>query len=101
MMQESKAPPMIHFSQYPAAKVPVKLNAVNFEGVFNNLRMFQDQPSPSSKEYTNKSSRGNRNHDGGDMANLIHVSSMNTGIGSKAEESQGYPSLISKTKAMN
>lgn len=36
IMQEAKAPPMIHFTQYPTAKVPVKLNAVSFEGVFNN-----------------------------------------------------------------
>lgn len=33
-----KAPPLIHYSQYPSVKVPVKLNAVNFDGVFNNLK---------------------------------------------------------------
>ena len=37
---DQKAPPMIHFAQYPTAKVPVKLNAVNFDGVFNNLKVF-------------------------------------------------------------
>ena len=51
MLQEAKAPPMIHFSQYPTAKVPVKLNAVNFEGVFNNMKMFQEQSSPATKNY--------------------------------------------------
>lgn len=30
---------MIHYSQYPTAKVPVKLNSVNFDGVFNNNAM--------------------------------------------------------------
>ena len=35
---------MIHFAQYPTVKVPVKLNAVNFEGVFNNMKVFQEQP---------------------------------------------------------
>jgi len=81
MFQEAKAPPMIHFSQYPTAKVPVKLNAVNFDGVFNNLKMFQDQPSPVTKNYAannNGSSRGNR-ATANDMANLIHVSSINNG----------------------
>lgn len=38
MYDAAKAPPMIHYSQYPSAKVPVKLNAVNFDGVFNNLK---------------------------------------------------------------
>lgn len=38
MYDAQKAPPMIHYSQYPTAKVPVKLNAVNFDGVFNNLK---------------------------------------------------------------
>jgi hypothetical protein len=79
MTQESKVPPMIHFSQYPTAKVPVKLNAVNFDGVFNNLKMFQDQPSPGVKSFSHNtsSSRGNRGNNG-DMANLIHVSSIST-----------------------
>jgi len=36
----SKPPPMIHFAQYPTVKVPVKLNAVNFDGVFNNMKVF-------------------------------------------------------------
>lgn len=49
MAQDIKAPPMIHFSQFPTSKVPVKLNSVNFDGVFNNLKMFQDQPSPGVK----------------------------------------------------
>mmetsp|Transcript_24695 Transcript_24695/g.21930 ORF Transcript_24695/g.21930 Transcript_24695/m.21930 type:complete len:388 (+) Transcript_24695:144-1307(+) len=74
MMHESKAPPMIHFSQYPNTKVPVKLNAVNFDGVFNNMKSFAEQPSPTvPKNNQTGSSRGNR----GDMANLIHVSSIN------------------------
>jgi len=33
-----KAPPMIHYSYNPTSKVPVKLNAVNFDGVFNNFK---------------------------------------------------------------
>lgn len=49
MFQDAKAPPLIHFSQFPISKVPVKLNSVNFDGVFNNLKMFQDQPSPGVK----------------------------------------------------
>jgi hypothetical protein len=36
----SKPPPMIHFAQYPTVKVPVKLNSVNFDGVFNNMKVF-------------------------------------------------------------
>jgi len=49
MVQDAKAAPLIHFSQFPTSKVPVKLNSVNFDGVFNNLKMFQDQPSPGVK----------------------------------------------------
>lgn len=78
-MHESKAPPMIHFSQFTTAKVPVKLNAVNFDGVFNNMKSFPDQPpqaNPKGGQYNSGSSRGNQR--GGDMANLIHVSSINT-----------------------
>lgn len=41
-MQDQKPPPLIHFAQYPTVKVPVKLNAVNFDGVFNNLKLFQE-----------------------------------------------------------
>jgi Leucine-rich repeat (LRR) protein len=81
MSQDSKMPPMIHFSQFPTAKVPVKLNAVNFDGVFNSIKVFQDQPSPGVKGYnhnTTGSSRGNRAGNNGDMTNLIHVSSINT-----------------------
>jgi hypothetical protein len=33
---------MIHFAQYPTVKVPVKLNAVNFDGVFNNIKAFSE-----------------------------------------------------------
>lgn len=36
----SKPPAMIHFAQYNPVKVPVKLNAVNFDGVFNNMKIF-------------------------------------------------------------
>ena len=39
-MSEQKPPPMIHFAQYPTVKVPVKLNSVNFDGVFNNMKMY-------------------------------------------------------------
>jgi len=38
MYDQSKAPPMIHYSQYPQSKVAVKLNSVNFDGVFNNMK---------------------------------------------------------------
>lgn len=41
-IQDQRPPAMIHFAQYPTVKVPVKLNAVNFDGVFNNLKLFQD-----------------------------------------------------------
>jgi Leucine-rich repeat (LRR) protein len=80
-MHESKAPPMIHFSQFTNSKVPVKLNAVNFDGVFNSLKSFADQSSTDNRKANQNqqntgSSRGNRG--GGDMANLIHVSSINT-----------------------
>ena len=40
--QDQKPPPMIHFAQYPTVKVPVKLNAVNFDGVFNNFKVYQE-----------------------------------------------------------
>lgn len=33
---------MIHFAQYPTVKVPVKLNAVNFDGVFNNIKAYAE-----------------------------------------------------------
>lgn len=42
MPGDQKAPPMIHFAQYPTVKVPVKLNAVNFDGVFNNIKAFSE-----------------------------------------------------------
>jgi Leucine-rich repeat len=42
MPGDTKAPPMIHFAQYPTVKVPVKLNAVNFDGVFNNIKAFSE-----------------------------------------------------------
>ena len=36
-----KPPAMIHYAQYnPGVKVPVKLNAVNFDGVFNNMKIY-------------------------------------------------------------
>ena len=38
MYDTAKAHPMIHYSQYLSANVPVKLNAVNFDGVFNKLK---------------------------------------------------------------
>ena len=38
MYDVQKAPPMIHYAQHPSSKVAVKLNAVNFDGVFNNLK---------------------------------------------------------------
>lgn len=41
-MVDQKAPPMIHFAQFPTVKVPVKLNAVNFDGVFNNIKAFSE-----------------------------------------------------------
>ena len=51
---DPKAPAMIHFAQYPTVKVPVKLNAVNFDGVFNNMKMYQgptaEQPTPASSQ---------------------------------------------------
>lgn len=38
---------MIHFAQYPSVKVPVKLNNVNFEGVFNGGKIqYQDSQTP-------------------------------------------------------
>lgn len=41
---------MIHYQQYPSAKVPVKLNSVNFDGVFNNLKYnMNDQQTPNNK----------------------------------------------------
>ena len=46
---------MIHFAQYPTVKVPVKLNAVNFDGVFNNMKMYQvEQPTPGSNVLVNQ-----------------------------------------------
>lgn len=47
-MIEPKAPPMVHFQQYPTVKVPVKLNPVNFDGVFTNLKFQLEQPSPQN-----------------------------------------------------
>lgn len=29
---------VVHYQQYPTVKVPVKLNPVNFDGVFNNMK---------------------------------------------------------------
>ena len=51
MYEVQKAPPMIHYSQYPTAKVPVKLNSVNFDGVFNNLKynMEANGETPNAK----------------------------------------------------
>ena len=49
MYDVQKAPPMIHQSQFPSVKVPVKLNAVNFDGVFNNLKYsMADQQTPQA-----------------------------------------------------
>ncbi len=35
--------PLVHFQQYPTVKVPVKLNPVNFDGVFNNMKFQMEQ----------------------------------------------------------
>ena len=55
-----KAPPMIHYSQYPSSKVPVKLNSVNFDGVFNNLKynMQPDGQTPQAMQMQNKMGQG-------------------------------------------
>mmetsp|Transcript_33475 Transcript_33475/g.32933 ORF Transcript_33475/g.32933 Transcript_33475/m.32933 type:complete len:131 (+) Transcript_33475:1134-1526(+) len=80
MMPEAKMAPMVQYSQYPSSKVPVKLNPVNFEGVFNNMKSFADQTSPNvgkQSQHKSGSSRGNRGGNN-DMANLIQVTSMQT-----------------------
>jgi len=80
IMQDTKAPPMVHFSQYPTVKVPVKLNAVNFDGVFNNIRLFQDQTPTQSAGQPGSQPRpnipGQSLYAANDMANLIQVSSL-------------------------
>jgi len=43
---------MIHFAQYPTVKVPVKLNAVNFDGVFNNIKAFSESGQSSGSGQT-------------------------------------------------
>lgn len=54
-----KAPPMIHYSQYPSSKVPVKLNSVNFDGVFNNLKYnMQEGQTPQAMQMQNKMGQG-------------------------------------------
>jgi len=72
---------MVHFSQYPTVKVPVKLNAVNFEGVFNNIKLFQDQTPTQSSQGQSKQSlpAGPGFYQGNDMSNLIQVSSLQMG----------------------
>ena len=82
---------MIHFAQYPTVKVPVKLNAVNFDGVFNNFKVFQEQPSPNTVGQQQQKQGlgaivgssiagvGIGGPSGSDMQNLIHVSSLNMG----------------------
>jgi len=40
----SKGPPMIHYQQYQNSKLPVKLNSVNFDGVFNGMRLNTEIP---------------------------------------------------------
>ena len=42
MPNDQKTQPMIHFAQFPTVKVPVKLNAVNFDGVFNNIKAYSE-----------------------------------------------------------
>lgn len=76
MFQDSKVSPLIHFAQLPTSKVPVKLNSVNFDGVFNNVKVFQEQQTPVAKNPgPSGSSKGNRSSNR-DMSNLIHVSSI-------------------------
>ena len=48
VMDPKAQQPLVHFQQYPTVKVPVKLNPVNFDGVFNNVRMQVDTQTPSS-----------------------------------------------------
>ena len=88
-----KAPPMIHYSQYPQSKVPVKLNAVNFDGVFNNLKYnMQDGQTPQAMQMQGKMGQGaftgvqglsingqGQNIGGGpgEMGGLIQVQGMN------------------------
>lgn len=48
VMDPKSQQPLVHFQQYPTVKVPVKLNPVNFDGVFNNVRMQGDALTPSS-----------------------------------------------------
>ena len=40
---------MVHFQQYPTVKVPVKLNPVNFDGVFNNIKFQMEQATPQGQ----------------------------------------------------
>ena len=86
MYDQQKAPPMIHYSQYPTAKVPVKLNSVNFDGVFNNNSMQQNlnPQGPGGKPgqlggVQGLSINGQGQGLGGqnDMQSLIQVQSMN------------------------
>ena len=86
-LSEQKPPPMIHFAQYPTVKVPVKLNAVNFDGVFGNMKVYQDQPSPANGNQMQKQGLGGGIIGAGignvgpggmnDMGNLIQVSGLN------------------------
>jgi Leucine-rich repeat len=44
---DPKQQPLVHFQQFPTVKVPVRLNPVNFEGVFNNMRSQLDSQTPN------------------------------------------------------
>ena len=47
MYDSQKPPALLHNQQYPQQKVPVRLNAVNFDGVFNNMKYsMAEQPTP-------------------------------------------------------
>lgn len=66
--------PLVHFQQYPTVKVPVKLNPVNFDGVFNNMKFQMEQTNlmPNIQQI-----KGQFQQNGQDMQNLIQVQNMN------------------------
>ena len=69
---------MVHFQQYPTVKVPVKLNPVNFDGVFNNIKFQMEQQSPQGQvpQLTAMQGGFQKGAPGADMNSLIQVQSL-------------------------
>ena len=67
----------MHFQQYPTVKVPVKLNPVNFDGVFNNMKFQMEQGNQPMQPMQQIKGQFQNPQSQQEMQNLIQVQSLN------------------------